>query len=806
MGSRGSEARNVIESNAPGWPGIPARWTSSAKTGVGTALGGGSRLWFSLSHGIVNEVYSPRVDSACTRDLELIVTDGKAFFSEEKRHATSKVSYLAPGVPAYRLVNTCCEGRYRIEKEVMSDPYRNVLLQRIRFAPLQGSIEDYHLYALIAPHLGNRGNHNTAWGGEYKGTPMLMAKRGERALALACSAPWIAMSAGFVGYSDGWQDLSRNNRLTQFYRRAEDGNVALVGEVDVRTTGGEFVLALGFGEDFSGAGQQSLASLFAGFDAARTVYLRDWQSWQQSLLPLSDNEDPHDLYHTSAAVLRVHEAKAFPGAVIASLSIPWGFAKSDDDLGGYHLVWPRDLVETAGGLLAAGAYEDAKRVVDYLQVTQEADGHWPQNMWLDGTPYWNGVQMDETALPILLVDQLLRADVLHATELERWWPMVRSAASYIVRNGPVTPQDRWEEDPGYSPFTLAAEIAALLVAADLADRQREPEVATYLRELADFWNDSIERWTYVTDTELARQHEVDGYYVRIAPPEEAEAASPRGGFVPIKNRPPHQSSKPAGRVVSPDFLALVRFGLRTPGDPRIVDSLKVVDALLKVEAPQGPLWHRYNGNGYGEHADGSPFDGTGTGRAWPLLAGERAHYELALGCRQAAERLLRTLEQSTGEGGMLPEQIWDAPDIPRHELYFGHPSGSAQPLVWMHAEYVKLLRSLRDGRVFDQPPQPVRRYLIDQKASQYWIWRLNNKCRWIQAGKRLRVEVFAPAIMHWSTDGWQTNHDTHTRDTGLNVHTIDLPTPIASGTRIDFTFFWEESHGWQGHNFSVAAE
>ena len=146
-------------------------------------------------------------------------------------------------------------------------------------------------------------------------------------------------------------------------------------------------------------------------------------------------QDPHDLYHTSAAVLRVHEAKAFPGAVIASLSIPWGFAKSDDDLGGYHLVWPRDLVETAGGLLAAGVYEDAKRVVDYLQVTQEADGHWPQNMWLDGTPYWNGLQMDETALPILLVDQLLRADVLHATELERWWPMVRSAASYIVRNG-----------------------------------------------------------------------------------------------------------------------------------------------------------------------------------------------------------------------------------------------------------------------------------------------------------------------------------------------------------------------------------
>ena len=170
----------MIEStrSAPGGPGIPARWTSSAKTGVGTSLSAACRVWFTLSHGILDEVYYPRVDQACTRDLGLIVTDGQDFFSEEKRHAEHQIAYLANGVPAYRLVNTCEQGRYRIEKEILSDPQRDVVLQRVRFAPLQGVLDDYHLYVLLAPHLGNRGAGNTAWVGDYKGTPMLFAERG----------------------------------------------------------------------------------------------------------------------------------------------------------------------------------------------------------------------------------------------------------------------------------------------------------------------------------------------------------------------------------------------------------------------------------------------------------------------------------------------------------------------------------------------------------------------------------------------------------------------------------------------------
>jgi glucoamylase len=791
--------------DAPGWPGIVSRWTSSAKSGVGTALLPNSRVWFTVSHGILNEIYYPRVDQACTRDMGLIVTDGRDFFSEEKRHTRHEIACLAAGVPAYRLVNTCVNGRYRVEKEILADPRRDVVLQQTRFVPLEGAMVDYRLHVILAPHLGNRGGGNTAWVGDHKGVPMLFAERDGQALALACSTAWIKRSVGFVGFSDGWQDLVAHKQMAWEYARAADGNVALTGEVDLVASEGRCVLAVGFGRNAAEAGHRALASLSEGFDSARAAYVGDWEAWQRPLLPLEETApSAGNLYRISAAVLRTHAAKSFPGGLIASLSTPWGFSVGDDDLGGYHLIWPRDLVETAGGLLAAGAHDDAARVLTYLQATQEPDGHWPQNMWLDGAPYWHGVQMDEAAFPILLVDLARREGALDADQLARLWPMTRRAAEFVARNGPVTQQDRWEEDPGYSPFTTAVEIAALLAAADLADLNREPKVAAYLRETADSWYAGIDRWMYVTGTELAGRVGVEGYYVRIAPPDIPEAASPAMGFVPIKNRPPGESREPASQIVSPDALALVRFGLRAADDPRIVNTVKVVDALLKVETPFGPAWHRYNDDGYGEHEDGAPFDGTGVGRAWPLLSGERAHYELAAGRPDAAGSLLKSLEAFANGSGLLPEQVWDMPDLPEQELFFGRPSGSAMPLVWAHSETIKLRRSLRDGRVFDMPPQTVQRYLVEPLRPAYAVWRFNHKCKEIPAGKVLRVETLAPAVIHWSPDGWQTVHDTRTQDTGLGVHTADLPTDkLPQGATLCFTFLWPAVGRWEGVDFAV---
>ena len=789
---------------APGWPGIPPRWTSSAKTGVGTALNRSSRVWFTLSHGILNEIYFPRVDMACTRDLGLLVTDGKSFFSEEKRHCKFEVAPVEPGVPAFRLVNTELGGKYRIEKEIFADPHRNVVLQKTRFTALNPAEKsNYRLYALLAPHLGNFGDHNTGWIGDYKGVPMLFAEfPGGLALALACSVRWKKMSVGFAGHSDGWQDLSRNFQLTEQYSRAENGNVALTGEIDLSNSG-ESILALGFGSMWAEAAEQARASLLDDYDALFRDYVSQWRNWQKGLMPL-DRDVDHDVYRASTAMLRAHESKDFLGGVIASLSIPWGFNKGDEDLGGYHLVWPRDLVETAGGFLAAGAVGDALRVLHYLEATQEADGRWPQNMWLDGRAYWGGSQMDEAAFPILLVDLLRREAPSALGDIQRWWSMVRRAAGFIACNGPVTQQDRWEEDAGYSPFTLAVEIAGLLAAADLAEAVKESALAVYLRELADSWNDNVERWTYSTNGGLARQIGVDGYYVRIAPPDTDCAASPTEGFVPIKNRPPGQDREQASHVISPDALALVRFGLRAADDPKILNTIKVVDALLRVKLPQGPCWYRYNDDGYGEHADGGPFDGNGVGRPWPLLSGERAHYELDAGNKDAAEDLLRTMSLSSNSSRLLPEQVWDAADIPDRELFFGRASGSACPLVWAHAEYIKLLRSLKDGKIFDQPPQTVKRYRVEKRKAVYWEWRFNNKCRILPVGKTLRIATQAPALVHWSHDGWQTSNDLTARNTGLGIYLADLPTKaMDAGHTLMFTFYWPEAKRWEGTDFSI---
>lgn len=793
---------------APGWPGIPPRWTSSAKTGIGTALNRHSKVWFTLSHGILNEVYFPRVDQACTRDMGFIVTNGRDFFSEEKRHCTFENRPIVPGIPVFELINTATSGHYRIQKEVLSDPYRNVVLQKIRFEPLQGQLSDYRLYALLSPHLANCGYGNTGWIGDYKGFPMFFAEHHDVSLSLASSAPWAKMSVGYVGASDGWQDLSQHFLMEWEYSRAENGNVAFTGEVDLAACNGEFLLALGFGTIWTEAGQQARSTLFEDYGEIREHYASQWSDWQNKLLNLDEPPRQFDLYRSSTAVLRTHESKDFLGGIIASLSIPWGFNKGDEDLGGYHLIWPRDLVETAGALLAAGAVTDACRVMRYLEVTQEAAGNWAQNLWLDGRPYWSGIQMDETAFPILLLDLLRREAPGCLGTLERWWPMVRKAASFILRNGPVTQQDRWEEDGGYSPFTLAAEVSALLAAADIADLTGHSEQAQTMRDSADAWNDNIERWTYATGTDLAKQLGIEGYYVRIAPPDVDGAASPTQGFVPIKNRPPGQDGDRAYHILSPDALALVRFGLRAPDDPRILNTLRAIDALLSVELPQGPCWYRYNGDGYGEHKDGSAFDGTGIGRPWPLLAGERAHYALAGGQVDEAESLLTVIENSTtGHGRLIPEQVWDSADIPALELFRGKPTGSACPLVWAHSEYVKLRRSIRDGKVFDQPPQTVKRYLVDKYTRQIFGWRFNNKTRAIPRGKTLRIILLSPALVHWSIDGWKTSHDTETRDTGVGIHTLNLPTAsLAVGSQAAFTFYWAAENRWEGTDFTVTIQ
>jgi glucoamylase len=824
---------------APGAPGTEPRWTSSAKSGVGTALDGRSHVWFTISHGIIDEIYYPRVDQANTRDFGLLITGPDGFFSEEKRDTSSVVHLLGPGVPGYRLVNSCVHGRYEVEKTVITDPERSVLVQRVRFRTLIGDVSDYRMFVLLAPHIGNQGYGNDGWIDNYKGLPMLFARRQDVSLALHSDVGWRAASCGFVGVNDGWRQVRSAGALTEIYTEARDGNIALTGEVHLEKgrregddpTSTELVLALAFGNGPAEAAQRARMTLASQFDRIQASYVRNWTRWHEHTYgpaitpghvtpeewrrtaardlavhahqsthahegrkrPVRDRrkrtpvdlpESVVDLYRMSAAILAIHEDKSASGALIASLSIPWGHSKGDHELGGYHLVWPRDLVNSAGALIALGHSVQARRTLRYLLSTQEADGRWAQNLWLDGTPYWNGVQMDEIAYPIVFAEMLRREGQLEDLDP---WPMIRRAAGFLVRNGPVTGQDRWEENGGYSPFSMAVQIAALLIAADFADRASEPEVAETLRITADSWNDAIERWTYVTDTPLAREVGVEGYYVRIAPADVQEESPASRGLIPIKNRPLGEHEARFDEIVSVDALALVRFGLRDPNDPRVVNTVRVIDAKLRTLTETGPAWYRYNEDGYGERADGLPFDGFGIGRPWPLLAGERAHYELAAGRPEVAVQLLGVMRAQASDGGMLPEQVWDSPDIPALELENGRASGSAMPLVWAHAEYAKLVRSLHDGRVFDMPQQPYERYVRNRHPCTTMVWSPQGRIGSIIQGTTLRIHAPIESRVEWVAGDDVTVHRVTSRDSSLGLWVADLDTAsLAAGTEVRF--------------------
>ncbi len=789
--------------DAPGSPGIRPFWTSSAKDGIGTSLSIESRIWFSVSHGIVNEVYYPRIDIANTRDLQFIVTDGKEFFSEERRDTIHEMKRHDGKIPAFEIINRCKIGYYEISKTIISDPHSDVLLQKIKFRNLKGS--PLRIFVLISPHIKNHGCCNNGWVGDYKGSPSLYAERENVAFSLQASGGFSSASAGYVGNSDGWQILKKYGYLAETYQKAINGNVALVAEI-IPDRNGEFTIALGFGENPAEAGEKARLSLQRGFDIAYDHYIEAWDRFLHTLDKPSSDEK-FELYDVSCTVIGTHRAKGqFPGAIIASLSIPWGNSKSDDDLGGYHLVWPRDMVESAEALVATGDFETAKKALEFLKATQESDGHWNQNMWLDGSPYWQGIQMDETAFPIIFADLLKRSGII---KVEYAWDMVRRAAQYIASYGPVTQQDRWEEDGGFSPFTIAAEISGLLCAADFAHEIHHHKIAEFLRETADIFNSNIERWTYASGTETARKYGVDGYYVRIAPPDTSLKweSSAMKGFVPIKNRPAWDEVHSPENIISTDALALVRFGLRKADDPRILNTVKIIDSILKTETATGPVWHRYNHDGYGEHSDGSPFDGTGTGRGWPLLSLERGHYELALGNKAKALELIKTVRNQTSPGGLLPEQVWDEKDIPERGLHNGKPSGSAMPLVWAHSEYIKLARSISDNKIFDMPPQTHKRYIEENRTSDKIIWSFTNKLATIEHGKSVRIHVLAKAKIHWSVDGWKTVNDTDTIDSGLGIYYADLRTGrMKKGESLVFTFFWIESGNWEGKDFTILVE
>jgi len=769
-----------------GSPGITPTWTSSAKDIIGCSLGP-ARLWFTSGYGILNEVYFPRADIPQIRDLGFIVADDNGYWVEVKRLNSYRARLPHVGVPALEIVHT--NRRFELLLRLAPDPLRDVMLVEV---VLQGD-EELRPYALLAPHLGGTGHANYAEVARHRGRCILWAEQGPFALALAAvdatqADAWHEASAGFVGFSDGWQDFDKNGALGWRFSAAGPGNVALIGGLPRSAT-----LALGFGSSRESAATLAISSLCQPFGDVWEHHVAMWRRWHRRLhvspdLPAKVREQ----MAISAMVLRVHQDKTYPGAMVASLSIPWGNAR--DDIGGYHLVWPRDLVESAGGLLALGALGEAREIVRYLIATQLQDGNWPQNQWLGGKPYWQGNQLDETAFPVLLVVALSERNALQGIEVTA---MVRRALGYIVRNGPASEQDRWEEDAGINTFTLATCVAALVGGAPWLP---QPARELALR-MADDWNARTENWTAVRETALTRAYGVDRYYVRVAPPPVPGAVNQLGNILPIKNRV-RDPGIAAREQVATDFLQLVRLGLRDAHDPLVLDTLKVIDGELKVDTVAGPSWHRYTGDGYGEHADGRPFDGTGRGRAWPLLTGERGHYELAAG-RDPLPYLL-AMSAMAGRCGLIPEQIWDTSPLPARFLELGKPTGAVMPLVWAHAEFIKLVSSRSLRRPFDRPEALWQRYGGKRPEPTYAIWTPRLPISAIREGQIACVCLTEPARLHFGTDGWQDVVDIPTTDTGLGMHFVDLPTNrLVRGQRIDFTFAWLKTDSWEGRDYTI---
>ena len=778
------------QAEAPGRPGIAPTWTSSAKDLVGCSLGR-SRIWFTLGFGIINEIYYPRVDSPQTRDLGFIVADGAGFWVEVKRLRNYSIRLLAPGAPAVEIVHH--HPRFDLTLRITPDPDRDVLIIAHR---LQGAPE-LKPYVLLAPRLGMTGRDNSASVLRYGSRRLLAAEQGAFSLALAAADEsqedaFGRASAGYVGESDGWQDFDRNGAMMWTYASAGPGNVALIAEVARNA-----VLGLGFGDGVKAAGTLAVSSLMQPFENPLRRQVDEWTAWharrnERSLMRSDHPAELADQLVLSAMVLRTHRDKTYSGTMVASLSVPWG--NSRDDRGGYHLVWPRDLVQCATALLALGAEHEARETLCYLIATQREDGSWNQNQWLDGTAYWQGVQLDETAFPVLLAAALHEREALHGIAVTE---MVRRALGFLARTGPSSSQDRWEENAGVNVFTLSVCIAALVAGAPLLD----PPAQAFALALADFWNANIESWTSIGGTAIAERLGVERYYIRIAPADVLSDPSALHRDVEIKNGEPGRTL-PADEEVSVDFLQVVRLGLRGADDPVVRASVAVADALLKVDTPKGPVWHRYNGDGYGEHDDGRPFDGTGRGRAWPLLTGERGHYALARG--DDPMPYLQAMAAMTGPGGMMPEQVWDTAALPDWRLFPGLPTGSAMPLAWAHAEFVKLMVSRHLGHPVDRPAAVWQRYggkLPEAKAA---VWCLHAPANRIARGTSLLLALPASTRLRWSIDGWRNASEADTEPTGLGLHTLELDAAMIGAAReIDFTFRWSDNQRWAGEDFRV---
>ena len=683
---------------APGAPGARALWTAGNKDGFGTSTTLASKVWYTLNGGELTEVYYPNLGTPAVRDLQFVVTDGKSWVARETDGTDHAVRLTDSRSLSYQQINTDPQGRYRITKTYTTDPSRSVLLMRVHFESL--TKEALHLYVVYDPSLSGNGDDDS---GSTVGSA-LVADHAKSASALVSSPAFTKTSNGYLGTSDGWTDLSSHDSMDWNYTAAPDGNVVQTGAMQLTGKPGRqnATIALAFATSAAGALASANASLGRGFGAAERAYESGWHQYLGGHPRPWSVAGHEELYDISLMVLGASEDKTYRGAFIASPTMAWVWGQIPGYNGPYHLVWSRDLYEMATAEIAAGYREAAERALAYLWTRQqEPDGCFPQNSNVDGTPVWTGLQLDEVADPILLAWQLGHTDA-------GTWSHVERAAQCILANGPIT-QERWENAIGYSPSSIAAEIAGLVCAAQIARANGDSDAAAQYRATADDWRSQLYHWTVTTNGPLSPSP----YFLRITMDGNANA----GTTYTLADGGPTVDQR---TVVDPSFLELVRLGVLRADNPAVVSTLPVIDRELGVDTPDGEFWHRYNHDGYGETLTGGPFGtNNGVGRLWPIFAGERGEYELAAGehsgnvaaARAAAMKRLNAMANTANDGLMLPEQVWDDnPPSGSDALLPGTGTGSATPLGWTHAQFIRLAWSIDAGRPVERPNLVSCRY------------------------------------------------------------------------------------------------
>jgi glucoamylase len=734
--------------SAPGGPGGTAHFDLARKDCLGTAANRDSKVWYTVAGGVLSDVYSPTVDNTNVETMQFVLTDGHTFTDLQTRDTTYTVRSLDATGMACEVTSVGRGGRYRLVTDYITDPARDAVVMRVRLLPAPGS-PALDLYVRLDATVNGNGGGGTDNGGADSATvdaattalvsyDMNTASNAANrdyavptALALRADRPFRAESSGFVGTaSDGLTQLDASHALTSTYATAEGGNVVQTALVDT-SHGGEATLALGFAQDSAGAVATAGAAAATPFDATLRRYAAGWRQYDAGLRAPSPVDSR---YWLSANVLKASEDKTYPGAIVASLASPWGQAVSAAAtpggspvyFGSYREVFSRDLYEAFTGLLTDGDLATARDATRFLFLRQQRpDGRFPRNSLLNGQPApdTGGDQLDESSYPILMAYQSgLSGDAT-------LWPHIKAAADFVVAHGPAYGNERWEEQSGYSPSTIAAEIAGLVAAGEIADVHHDPASARVYRSTADEFQRSIKGWAVTTTGPYGGGR----YFIRLSKTGDPDAAISYGlgnGSISADQR----------AVVDAGFLELTRLGILPAGDPDVRASLSIVDQVIGRQTRSGQGYYRYgtaqdgSEDGYGDCYEpdptscsptGAPWptSNAGSGHLWPVLSGERAEQQLQVGDRTGAARLLAAMDAYASGVGLVPEQDWENPDLPASpygsdpataSIGFtnGGAAGSASPLTWAQAQRVRLALSLTGGQPVEQPGVVRDRYVV----------------------------------------------------------------------------------------------